>query len=256
MHDPPEGSLYYTMAQTQKKLTPVKTCSILLLLFSLPAFPSGAGLGSSALRNPASKPPLDAARLLGCFTRVPDESADCQVSLYLDLPVDNDPAFVFNIPGASTGHCFLMLRKSGKTGSVSRVFGFTCAGIGALSGYDVPGKLVDNSGHKFNAELDMRVSASEFGRVTSRILTRGSSPRYNLWNGNCVHYALDLINALRPEHPILPPNPGTMDGHYGVGSVQALYILLAHMKASGQADGEDIKVGVVDYAPISSGTCG
>jgi hypothetical protein len=202
-----------------------------------------------------SLPGIDVVTYLSCFSAIPDKAATCTVTLFDDLPVNDNPDYIFDLRTGLTGHCFLRLRKTNGTKSAEQYIGFTASKPIAILGLPVTGKIVDNSGHKYNASLTMEISNIDFGKEIDAINLMGNNPEYSLLNFNCVSYALRVINRIRPDNPIIPvPLQGVNTGENYL-LPQGLYLALARLKSQKGPDNTDIKLDVVLNAGMGRGAC-
>ena len=203
----------------------------------------------------ASQPGIDISSYLSCFLAIPDKGAECSLTLYDDLPVDDDPGFIFDLKTGRTGHCFLRLCKKNEGKSAQQYIGFTASRGYAIFGLPIAGKIVDNSGHKFNASLEMKISSGDLENAMGVIRSMGNSPIYSLLHFNCVSYALCVLNRIRPDNPILPaPLKGVNFGENYL-LPRELYLSLAKLKTKKSPENEQIKIGMALNAGIGSGPC-
>jgi len=167
--------------------------------------------------------------------------------------VDDDTSYLFNAVTGATGHSFLQLTKTNGTKSVTQVIGFTASRPLAILGVTVPGKIVDNGQHKYNASLSMSITPAQLQTEINAINAFGSTPNYNIWTNNCVGYALGILNAVRPTTPLniaLSEVPGSAESYQ---TPQGLYLALGALKQLNGTDAKNINLGVISYANISYG---
>jgi hypothetical protein len=201
----------------------------------------------------ASKPGINVAAYMQAFTLIPDAGAQCAVTIFADLPVDDDPSYIFNAMSGATGHCFLQLTKTNGTQSITQIIGFTASKPLAILGTTVPGKIVDNSLHKYNASLSLSITPAQLQTEINAINAIGSTPNYNIWTNNCVGYALGILNDVRPTNPLaiaLSPVPGSAESYQ---TPQGLYLSLGALRQQNGPDAKNITLGVVSYAHTSYG---
>jgi len=200
-----------------------------------------------------NKPGINVTAYMEAFATVPDAGAQCSVTVFADLPVDDDPSYLFNAVTGATGHSFLQLTKTNGTKSVTQVIGFTASRPLAILGVTVPGKIVDNGQHKYNASLSMSITPAQLQTEINAINAFGSTPNYNIWTNNCVGYALGILNAVRPTTPLniaLSEVPGSAESYQ---TPQGLYLALGALKQLNGTDAKNINLGVISYANISYG---
>jgi hypothetical protein len=204
-----------------------------------------------------SKPAIDVQAWMKCFAGIPDVGSQCSVSIFADLPVNDDPNLFFNWYSGNTGHAFLQLTKTNAGQSISQLIGFTAVKpLAALvSNGAVAGKIVDNGGHKYNASLTMHVNPQQFGTELKEIEYLSGTISYSIENYNCVDFALQAINAIRGGSPLsIPKYP--IPGQLGISNTpEGLYKLLTGMKAAGGVEAGNILSGVVLNAGSSHGPC-
>ena len=200
-----------------------------------------------------SKPGIDVGAYMQAFASVPDAGAKCSVTIFADLPVNDDPSYIFNAMTGATGHSFLQLTKTNGTKSVTQIIGFTASKPLAILGVTVPGKIVDNSSHKYNASLAIDITPAQLQTEISAINAIGSTPDYNIWTNNCVGYALGIINQVRPADPLkiaLSQVPGSAESYQ---TPQGLYLALGALRHQNGPDAKNITLGTVSYAGTSYG---
>lgn len=198
-----------------------------------------------------SKPGINLAAYLKCFSTIPDAGASYTASLFVDLPINDDPTQIFNQVTGAVGHCFLGLTKTGSSQSVAQYFGFASTQpFSAIVGTVTPGKVVDNTGHKYNASLSIPVNAGQFGIAMNKISSLSGS-NYDLNKFNCVDFALSVINSFRPTTPIIPAIAQMPGGGLSIDTPQGLYITLQHIQNTGGA----ALIGSIWNAGASHGAC-
>jgi len=122
----------------------------------------------------ANNPAIDVPTFMKCFSTIPDAGATCSVTIYADLPVNDNPQYIFNILTGATGHSFLQLTKSNATQSVTQIIGFTTSKPLAVLGFPVAGKIVNNAGHKWNASLTMSLTPAQLQTEINAVNAFGS----------------------------------------------------------------------------------
>jgi hypothetical protein len=202
-----------------------------------------------------TKPAIDVNAFMKCFASVPDAGANCSITIFTDLPVDDNPDYIFNILGGATGHCFLQLSKSNGTRSVTQIIGKTTSKALAILAFPVQGKIIDNAAHKYNASLTMDITPVQLQTEIDAIIAVGSKPQYDIWENNCVDYATGIFNKIRPANPLTAvpfTDPDTGDLY---STPQGLYLTLDQMKKNGGAEAKNITTNIKMYAGTSHGAC-
>ncbi len=198
-----------------------------------------------------SKPGINVAAYMKCFSAAPDAGAGYSVSLFVDLPVNDDPTQVFNQASGAVGHCFLGLTKSGSGQSITQYFGFCpTEAMVAIVGTVTAGKVVDNGGHKYNAYLGITLNAGQFATAMSKIISLSGS-NYDLINFNCVDFSLSVINSFQPTTPIIPETVQMPAAGLSIDTPQGLYLTLQHIQNTGGA----AVTGSIWNAGVSHGAC-
>ncbi|HVM87901.1 MAG TPA: hypothetical protein VMT76_06910 [Puia sp.] len=202
-----------------------------------------------------AKPGIDVNAFMKCFSSIPDAGASCSVSIFTDLPVNDDPEYIFNILTGATGHCFLQLTKTNGTQSVTQIIGKTTSKVVAVLGFPVQGKIVDNAGHKYNASLTMNITPQQLQTEIDAITATGNNPQYDIWENNCVDYAVGILNKIRPSNPLqvvklLDPMSGDL-----YNTPQGLYLALDQMKTANGTESKNITTNVAQHAGTSHGGC-
>ena len=198
-----------------------------------------------------SKPGINLAAYLKCFSNIPDAGASYTITLLVDLPVNDDPTQVFNQATGAVGHCFLGITKSGSAQSVTQYFGFTSTqALSAIVGSVTPGKVVDNGGHKYNGLLSIPVNAGQFSLAINKIQGLSNS-NYDINKFNCVDFSLSVVNSFRPTTPIIPVPAQMPGGGLSINTPQGLYLVLQHIQNAGGV----ALTGSVWNAGISHGAC-
>jgi hypothetical protein len=228
---------------------------------------SGGGSGAGILpshdlninyESSIYKPGIDVAAYMKCFSLVPDPGAQCSVTIFTDLPVNDDPSAFFNWYTGATGHSFLQLTKTNGSQSVTQIVGFTAQkpfqAIGASN--PVASKMVDNADHKWNAALTMNITPSQLNSEIQQIRYLSGIMQYSISNYNCVDFALQVINTIRGVNPLIIPKyqiPGQPMS--ASNTPEGLYKLLDNMKVAGGAEAKNILTDVVLHAGTSHGAC-
>ena len=170
---------------------------------------SGSASSSNSYANSelkelqASNPAIDLSRFFDCFSNVPDNSATTyQASLLVKVPNPANPNVMWDPTQADgVGHTFIQLTKSNGTNTVTQIIGFYGVGggyaVATALGMTVPSKMVDNSGHPYNAKLTASLSGSQFSYLLNELEVDANNS-YNLSSYNCTTYALDAFNTVLP----------------------------------------------------------
>ncbi len=202
-----------------------------------------------------NKTPIDIKKYLNCFGTVPDNGATCAITISTDIPMDGHPEQIFDWTKGNPGHAFIELYKAGANGSlISQNFGlYPSIGFLALTGLDIPSKMVDNAGHEYNARYTISVTPSQFQAAINTANNIGTQG-YNIATFNCTDFALAIFNAAGggltiPGRQI----PGFPNGTTGSNTPQGLYQKLDDMKAAGTSN-IDV-VGSKAYGGTSHGPC-
>lgn len=226
---------------------------------------SAGGLGLPSLNTlqvnyetSFSKPGIDVAAYMKCFSAVPDAGAECTISIFTDLPVNNDPSIFFDWMTGATGHCFLQLTKATGMQSVTQIIGFTAQKPFAAITQEasVAGKLVDNTGHKYNAYLTMDISLAQLRAAINEIQFLAGAMAYNIAKYNCVDFALQVMNTIRGVNPLIIPKFQIPGQTFSASNTpEGLYRLLQSMQAAAGPESKNISVGGVLHAGTSHGPC-
>ncbi|HVM86872.1 MAG TPA: hypothetical protein VMT76_01705 [Puia sp.] len=201
------------------------------------------------------KPSIDVNAFMKCFSEIPDAGATCSITVYSDLPVNDNPQYIFNILTGATGHAFLSMTKTNGSQSVTQYFGKTTSKAIAVLGFPVAGKIVDNTAHKYNATLTMSLTPGQLQTAINKVVSIGNTPQYDMWENNCVDYALSILNTVRPTNPLnvgMSIDPSTGDEYQ---TPQSLYIALQNLKNQNGPDAPNITMDVIKNAGASHGAC-
>ena len=211
------------------------------------------------IENSPNKPGIDLGAWLKCFTDIPDAGASCSITICADLPVDDDPTANVNLYNGATGHCFMQLKKTNGAQSVTQVIGFTAQDpLAAIVHGDefVPGKLVDNANHKYDASITMNTSADGFNHALEQMKTMSNNLAYSITRFDCLDFALDVFNSIRPNNPLLLPKLYNTGSTWDVISTgERMYDFLNDMKDYGDAEAPNILIGGPLYIGTSHGPC-
>jgi hypothetical protein len=223
---------------------------------------SGSGIQPSNdvvvnFETSTSLPAINVSAYMQCFSSIPDAGAQCSVTIYADLPVNDNPQFIFNWNSGAVGHSFLQLTKTGTGGSVTQVIGFTASKPfqAMVSPGAVPSKIVDNQGHKFNASLTMNITSAQLNLEIATIEAL-STINYDIVNYNCVNFSVQVLNAVRSGIPLVVPDFQIPGASQALSSTpEGLYILLSQMKKAGGPEAGNIITNEILWAQMSHGAC-
>ncbi|MEO6520993.1 MAG: hypothetical protein ABIN91_04900 [Mucilaginibacter sp.] len=169
----------------------------------------GGGGGGNASSAPAvsnlpgeDHPKVSPSQYMNCFGSVPNNNATMQVTVYVQEPF---PGTSFNYGSNSVGHTAISLTKSSGGTSVTQTLGFYPDATGKDK-MNAPGKLVDNSGLKYNVSISYKVDAVQFANLVNYL--NSSLPTYDITELNCTGY---VYNACQYAGITLP-NPYTTVG--------------------------------------------
>ena len=175
---------------------------------------------------------IDVSKYIKCFSTVSDINATYQVSIYSDIPVDNDPSEMFNWSTGSPGHSFIQLTKSSGGISVQQYFGFyPQVGWKVLGRYPTASKMVDNGGHEFNASLTKTINGTQF-QTTIKRMESLEAEDYDIITWNCTDFALSVYNASSIA-PLTIPKYKTEGSGELMNTPQGLYNEIKLLQASG-----------------------
>lgn len=138
---------------------------------------------------------IDLNRDIDCFNLISDTNAIYTLTVYADLPIDNDSKSVFDPKAYFAGHCFIELYKSNPYKSMRRYYGFyPDSRWNAVSGRYTPSKLVDDGGHEYQASYTISVRKDQFVDAIEKILEL-SNHDYHINDFNCVDFVLRVFKA-------------------------------------------------------------
>lgn len=206
-----------------------------------------------------NNPAIEIESYLKCFSNIPDAGAICSIEIFADIPVDKDPNKLLNASNGSPGHTFLQIKKANGFQSVMQNIGFY-----PISGWKtiltpapVEGKFVDNSGHEFNASLQMNITPTQLQVVLTHILYLARFIKYDIDEYNCTDFALDVFNEVRVDKLDVPlyDIPGSITGG-GTRTPQGLYNKLKSIQQSVSSEASNISLpGYKGWVAKSSGSC-
>jgi hypothetical protein len=222
----------------------------------LPIYVDGGGGGSPIEVDPpiGNPDPIDPKKYTDCFEQVNDQLATYSMTIYSDIPADQDAGVVFDLKAHYAGHTFIELNKSNPYNSVRQVFGFYPGSMwGALSGNNTASKIVDDSEHEYQASYTISLSRPQFVAAVQRIQQLyGHS--YHISNFNCTDFAMSVFHAaggqmlLNPQYNI--PVYGNSSGN---NTPNGVYEQIAAMQAAGVTGAT--ANGNKNYGPHGKGPC-
>ncbi len=200
--------------------------------------------------------PIKVEDYIKCFGSVPDEGATYQITIYADMPVNNDPSVMFNWNTMSPGHTFIELTKTSGSMTIHQNFGFyPRVSWQVLTSHPCNSKIADNGGHRYDASLSQTLNSSQFSATISKLqLLENTS--YDINNWNCTDFALSLYNA-STYNPLVIPQYITEGSGEAMNSPQGLYTEIKMLQASGNtAHGIPHVPNDEQLADASHGSCG
>lgn len=223
----------------------------------LPVYSDGSGGGVGPIELdpiPSIPDKIDPQKYTDCFDQVSNDMATYAMTVYADLPADQQPGIVFDHKAYYAGHAFISLEKSNPFESVKQVFGFYPGSRwGAISGGNTASKIVDDSGHEFQASYTITVSQPQFNAAIQKLLYLNNH-YYNISNFNCVDFILQVFQAgggnfqLQTQYNI--PVYGNSSGN---NTPNGLYEQIAAMQAAGVPG--TMANSNKNYGPIGKGPC-
>lgn len=204
-------------------------------------------------------PSINLMQYLNCFSKLLDQGANYKITIFTDLPVNDNPNELFDFKTGACGHTFIQLYKSNGSTSIQQNIGFYPeSGWKSIeANAPVNSKLADNAGHEFNASLAITVDAAHFQNALNEIQYLGNS-KYDIDNFNCTDFALRVFNEAAPLLVSIPQYhiPGGMYGELS-NTPQGLYNELSTLNQTGGYSryGEITIPGVAGYSGISHGPC-
>jgi hypothetical protein len=213
---------------------------------------------SEANEIQAAKPAIDLTAYFDCFNNVPNTAATTySASLLVKVPDPTDPDIMWDPTQADgVGHTFMELTKSDGITTITQYIGFYGQGGVAYSaetaiGFSVPSKMVDNSGHPYNASLTVSLSGGQFADLLTSLQSY-SMAKYNLSSYNCTTYALSAFNTVLPT--ALNPSPMAIPGQVAGDTPNGLFALMQTMPANGP-DGQVAISNAPQTAGAGHGPC-
>ncbi|MGC4038414.1 MAG: hypothetical protein QM764_20790 [Chitinophagaceae bacterium] len=206
-----------------------------------------------------AKAAIDASAYIKCFDQIADAGSTCTIELFTDIPVDNDPTKLFDWKTESPGHCFLQLKKVSGSQSVVQNIGFypVTDYKSILTPAPVPGKLVDNSNHEFNASIKMNLTPDNFRATVNQIVYLSRFIKYDIDEYNCTDFALEVFNYKRatPLAAVKIDLPGAQVAG-GSNTPQGVYLSLQTLKKSNTIEAPNITTDIIKaYVGNGKGPC-
>lgn len=200
----------------------------------------------------ASKPAINLPTYMTCFGLITAADATYTATLYVRIPNPANPAVMWNPLTGNVGHTFIGLSKSGGGQTINQYVGFYAScGVCAVTGSYVKSKMVDNSGHPYDASLTLQLTASQFATLTTE-MEYESINEYALGEYNCANYAVECFNSVLPGSLDIPDMsiPGQSPGITPNG----LYMALENLPAN-SPEGQVNKYGSDQTAGTGHGAC-
>lgn len=183
------------------------------------------------------RPALNIDKALKCFDNILSEGAKYSMTLYVDIPVNDDVNQMTR--GLTPGHTFIGMTKSNGSESVTQVFGFYPS-IPALSIFNVAvnSTIRNDSGHEYDASITIDdLDAASFGAAAELARYNGSGKLYDLNDFNCTNYAVEVFNKAMPlDDQLTAPawEAGPLNLSYGL-TPNALSLVLGGRSNNGLA---------------------
>lgn len=212
--------------------------------------------------NYEAKPMVDVERMISCFSAVPDQGADCSITIFTDIPVNERADFLVNYKERYAGHCFLQLRKSNQGKMVKQHIGFypNTSIKSMATTAPITGRLVNDEMHGYNASFEMKITFIQLSVILQEIRRcQVKGVRYDVDNYNCADFALQIFNLARSNDPLLPQKYQLPDAPYnphGTNLPHGVYRELAARKKTKPADRPQIAISTANlYSDFSSKAC-
>lgn len=196
---------------------------------------------------------IDLAKALKCFDNISNTGARYSMSLYVDIPVNNDPTELAK--GVTPGHSFISMTKSNGSSTMTQVFGFYPA-VGILSVFNsaIKSRIHDNSEHEYDAAITID-SLDEYSFNAAKYLASylANGMMYDLNDFNCTDFAMEIFNKAMPlddQLVVQDWHTNVLNINYGT-TPNALYQELSSRGSGGKAT---ISVGTAS-AKATSGGC-
>ncbi len=189
---------------------------------------------------------------------MPDNGATSTITLYTDIPVDNDHTKLFDWEVGAPGHVFITITKQNGIQRVSQNLGFYPIDRKKVGMTYQPedGKFIDNEGHEFNASIKMDLSTDDLQKTLNEIRRLAGVVKYDLDDYNCTDLSLDIFNVTRTEKLEVPLYQIPSGKSVGSRTPNGLYYKLHQMKAAGHPEANNIGAYFIKgWAGGSSGPC-
>ncbi len=182
--------------------------------------------------DPLQKLKIDLQKLIDCYGTITNEGAVYKVTINSDVPVDEHPNWVvYNVFGASAGHVFLTFTKISGGNQITQNFGFYPSENPPFSlnapYIAVPSKLANDEYRDIDAQYSIYVSESQFNQGLQNAVSFGNN-LYELFNYNCVDYAMNVFNSIGNGNHISTAGTSVMKN-----SPSALYQTINNIKLTG-----------------------
>lgn len=205
---------------------------------------------------------VDIERMISCFNAVPDQGADCSITIYSDLPVNERPDYLVNYKQRYAGHCFLRLRKSNQGKTVTQNIGFypNISIKSMATTIPITGRFVNDQIHGYNASFEMKINFIQLSMVLQEIRKcQVKRVKYDVDGYNCADFALQMFNLVRPNDPLSPQKYQLPDAPYnplGTNLPHGVYRELTTRKKKNAIDRPQITISTSNlYSDLSSSAC-
>lgn len=199
---------------------------------------------------------INLQKLKNCLDAfVPTNGASYKVELCSDIPVDDHPEW--NVLGNKPGHAFLQVTKTNGLYSATRSFGFYPKDLNLNTiTNSIESTILEDNYHEYNAKISMELSETQYNNLMNySINLSNTKSQYNIFNYNCVNFALDCFNSVRPSGTkISAPLVGNEIG-IGVRTPASLFINLRNIKNSNTGNESSNITINTGYSNPSSGEC-
>ncbi len=206
-------------------------------------------------------------KMLNCFNNIPNAGATYEVKLCVDIPNNNNPDELWNMSDRA-GHVFLAITKTNGIQSITQNIGFYPETTRKAASFGTTNSAIVDDGnpqkrHEFDASIIMpNISQSDFQSVLNQMILK-SQEQYDLNNYNCAHFALDVLNIIRPSNSIASKPKSawyyipiaSYDVVYFNESPAGLYHTLQKMKNNNHPEANNISLTHSQKANTSKGEC-
>ena len=214
---------------------------------------------SDRLQQQYIDPAIDIQKFINCFNSIPDAGATCKITIFTDIPVNNDPTKFFDWDNGSPGHTFIQFQKVNGSQQVSQNIGFYPASgwKTTISPAPIEGKFVDNHHHEFNASYEKTITPSQLQAGLMEMMHRRTM-RYDIDDNNCTDWAISVFNAtLAGQEYLEIPLYNIPGGEapYGTSTPQGLYNKFRQMQNAGGSQAQGVVIPIIGWVGASSGPC-